>query len=114
MQKAFACLLNGYLEIQKDGYYIFELGDEGGSRIYLGNLKVIGEHYDTRGGSTYMVPLQKGFYPFRVEYFPLASQEGLNWRRKLGVSSRIESPNVGSGLRVCRLGYMVEQANFKW
>jgi hypothetical protein len=69
VQTTFACLLDGYLEIQKDGYYLFELGDEGGSRVYLGNLKVIGDHYDSHGGSTYMVPLQKGFYPFRVEYF---------------------------------------------
>jgi hypothetical protein len=65
----FACLLDGYLEIPRDGYYIFELGDEGGSRVYVGGLRVIGDHYDSAGGSTYMVPLQKGYYPFRVEYF---------------------------------------------
>jgi hypothetical protein len=68
-ETTFACVLDGYLEIRRDGYYIFELGDEGGSRVYVGNLRVIGDHYDSAGGSTYMVPLKKGYYPFRVEYF---------------------------------------------
>jgi hypothetical protein len=68
-QATFACLMDGYLEVQHDGYYIFELGDEGGSRVYLGNLRVIGDLYDSGGGANYMVPLEKGFYPFRVEYF---------------------------------------------
>jgi len=68
-QKTFACLMQGYLEIRKEGYYIIELGDEGGSRVYLGDRKLIGDHYDAAGGSTYIVPLEKGFYPFRVEYF---------------------------------------------
>jgi predicted alpha/beta superfamily hydrolase len=68
-RKTFACLLQGYLEIRKPGYYIFELGDEGGSRVYLGDLRLIGDHYDGAGGSTFMAPLEQGFYPFRVEYF---------------------------------------------
>jgi predicted alpha/beta superfamily hydrolase len=65
---SFSLVLDGYIEIREEGYYIFELGGGGGSRVYLGQTLLIGDHYKQEYGETFMVPLQKGFYPFRVEY----------------------------------------------
>jgi predicted alpha/beta superfamily hydrolase len=70
-QTNFACLIEGYIEIQKDGYYIFVLDSDDGSKLFLGDNLLIA--YDGLHGSgkpkTYMVPLKKGFYPIRMEYF---------------------------------------------
>jgi len=68
-QTTFACLLEGSIEIKQEGYYIFELGGDGGSKVYVGKQLVLGNHYVPGFGENYMVPLEKGFYPFRVEYF---------------------------------------------
>ena len=67
----FAALLEGHVEIEKDGYYIFVLDSDDGSKLFLGDRLLIA--YDgTHGGGnprSYLVPLQKGFYPVRLEYF---------------------------------------------
>ncbi|MFS2016478.1 alpha/beta hydrolase-fold protein [Massilia sp. CT11-108] len=67
----FATLLEGYIEIQKDGQYIFVLDSDDGSRLFLGDHLLI-DYDGTHGGGkpkTYLVPLAKGFYPVRLEYF---------------------------------------------
>jgi predicted alpha/beta superfamily hydrolase len=64
----FSLVLDGYIEIKEGGYYIFELGGDGGSKVYLGTTLLIGNHYQEAYGETFMVPLKMGFYPFRVEY----------------------------------------------
>ena len=70
-QTNFACLIEGYIEIQKDGYYIFVLDSDDGSKLFLGDTQLIA--YDGLHGDgkprTYMLPLEKGFYPIRLEYF---------------------------------------------
>jgi hypothetical protein len=67
----FALLEEGYIEIKQDGYYTFSLNSDDGSRLYIGNKLIM--DYDGIHGrwatKTYMVPLQKGFYPVRLEYF---------------------------------------------
>ncbi len=68
--KNFACIMNGYLKIDQAGYYILEMG--GGndhSRVYLGNRQVLGDHFIRDEGEMYLLPLEAGFYPFRIEYF---------------------------------------------
>jgi hypothetical protein len=67
----FATLMEGYIEIQKEGYYIFVLDSDDGSKLFLrGNLLISydGLHGDGNPKS-YLVPLEKGFYPIRLEYF---------------------------------------------
>jgi hypothetical protein len=70
-QTNFAILYEGYLEIEKDGYYIFGIRSDDGSRLFIGNQLLI--DYDGIHGNgkdqTYVLPLQKGFYPIRFEYF---------------------------------------------
>ncbi len=68
--KNFACVMTGYLKIDQAGYYIIEMG--GGndhSRVFLGNRQVLGNHFIRDEGEMYLLPLEAGFYPFRVEYF---------------------------------------------
>ena len=67
----FACLFEGYLEIEKEGYYIFVFDSDDGARLYLNDQLLIdidGLHA-TGNGKSYVVPLEKGFYPIRSEYF---------------------------------------------
>jgi predicted alpha/beta superfamily hydrolase len=67
----FAALMEGYIEIPKEGHYIFALDSDDGSKLYLGDQLLIA--YDGTHGSgnpkSYLVPLEKGFYPVRLEYF---------------------------------------------
>ena len=67
----FGLLAEGYLEIKEDGYYIFVLDSDDGSKLYLSNRLII--NHDGLHGSgdarTYLVPLQKGFHPIRLELF---------------------------------------------
>jgi len=67
----FACVFDGYFEIVKDGYYIFALVSKDGSKLFLGDNLLIdndGVHSATSVKS-FVLPLEKGLYPVRIEYF---------------------------------------------
>ncbi|QNK64478.1 hypothetical protein H7F33_08365 [Pedobacter sp. PAMC26386] len=70
-QNNFALVISGQLEVTEDGYHSFVLSSDDGSRFYLGNQLLI--DYDGLHGDddvkTYIIPLKKGFYPIREEYF---------------------------------------------
>ena len=69
-QKDFAILLEGYIEIKKDGYYLLSLGGEEGSKVYLDNNLVLGQHYHQQiRGENYLVPLAKGFHKIEIQYW---------------------------------------------
>jgi len=67
----FGCVFDGYLEVNVEGYYTFALSSSDGSKLFLNGMELINN--DGRHGSdfyrSYVVPLQKGFYPIRLEYF---------------------------------------------
>ncbi len=65
----FICILDGFLRIDRDALYIFELGDQGQSKVFLGDMQMIGNHFDLGGRESYILPLRKGFHAFRVVYF---------------------------------------------
>ena len=67
----FACLFEGYFEIPKDGYYYFATVSNDGSKLFLGNKLIIDNDgvRDTESVKSFVLPLEKGFYPVRVEYF---------------------------------------------
>ena len=67
--RTFLCALDGFLRIDEDGYHIIELGNVGHSKVFVGSLQVIGEHVDSGGGASFMLPLRRGLHPFRVTYF---------------------------------------------
>jgi hypothetical protein len=71
-----ACVLDGWLEIPAGGYYIFECDAGEGFRIFVADRLLI----DNKNGEgeEYMIPLAKGFYPFKVEYYRKKGGRGLN------------------------------------
>jgi predicted alpha/beta superfamily hydrolase len=75
----YALVIDGLLETKEEGYYIFGVGGDKG-KLYIGNKLVI-----TCGGDykTYIVPLSKGFYPFRIEYLHQEEEYKLDWQQYL-------------------------------
>ena len=87
----FALLIEGHLEVKDDGYYIFALDSDDGSKLYLDNRLLI-DYDGLHGGGnnkSYIVPLQKGFYPFRLEYF---QKDGGRTLKLVYVTPAIGSP----------------------
>jgi hypothetical protein len=76
----FACLFEGYIEITSDGYYLFGLGSNDGAKLYLSDKLVIDNDGLKKEESTksFVLPLQKGFYPIRIEYFQKDESCSLN------------------------------------
>jgi predicted alpha/beta superfamily hydrolase len=70
-QTKITCRLEGYLEIKEDGYYWFLVDTDDAAKLYLSEQLII--RYDgigkNMGFQTYILPLQNGFYPLRLEYF---------------------------------------------
>ena len=69
-KKNYALVVDGFLEAKEDGYYIFYLQANKGSKLYIGD-KLIVQWADNFSGPyySYLLPLSKGFYPVRIEYF---------------------------------------------
>lgn len=70
-QNNFAVVIDGQFEVKEEGYYIFGMSSDDGSKVYLDNHLIIdldGLHGDDIERS-YIAPLKKGFYPLRIEYF---------------------------------------------
>lgn len=67
----FALLIDGWIQIKEEGYYLFGLASDDGSKLYINNRLLIDHDglHDNNSAKSYILPLQKGFYPIRVEYF---------------------------------------------
>jgi hypothetical protein len=67
----FACLLEGYIEIINDGYYVFAIVSNDGSKLFLGDKLIIDNDVvrSAENIKSFVLPLKKGFYPIRIEYF---------------------------------------------
>lgn len=66
----FALHANGYFFIEKSGQYTFQIWSDDGSRVYFGDQLVMDN--DGVHGVEYKdvtVNCQKGYYPFRIEFF---------------------------------------------
>jgi predicted alpha/beta superfamily hydrolase len=67
----YGCVFDGYIKIDMEGYYIFILSSDDGSKLVLNGREIINND-GVHGGDnpiTYVVPLQKGYYPIHLEYF---------------------------------------------
>lgn len=68
-KKNYALVIDGFLEIKEEGYYMFLLNADKNSKLYIGNkLLMEWDGNYSRPTYTYMLPLTKGFYPFKIEY----------------------------------------------
>ncbi len=67
----FGCLFEGYFEIVKDGYYLFALVSNDGSKLFLADKLIIDNDgvHSTESIKSFVLPLERGFYPVRLEYF---------------------------------------------
>lgn len=65
-EEGFACGLEGLLEVPEEGYYVFGLGNNNPARIQIGGQMIIDEQQAIHRQS-YILYLQKGFYPIKVE-----------------------------------------------
>jgi predicted alpha/beta superfamily hydrolase len=67
----FALLIDGWVQIKEDGYYLFGLASDDGSKLYINNRLLIDHDglHSNNSAKSYIVPLKRGFYPIRVEYF---------------------------------------------
>ncbi len=70
-QNNFALRVDGEIEIKEEGYYLFGLASDSGSKLYLDNQLLINYDGLHSGGKvqSYILPLANGFYPLRLEYF---------------------------------------------
>ena len=65
----FALIIEGALETKEEGYYGFVLEADKGSKLYLNNQLLIQCEGPNAGApNSYMIPLTKGFYKFRLEF----------------------------------------------
>lgn len=67
----FGVVISGQIEVKEDGYYIFGISSDDGSKFYLGNQLLLDDDglHDNSANKSYILPLRKGFYPIRLEYF---------------------------------------------
>jgi predicted alpha/beta superfamily hydrolase len=79
-QQNFACVFEGFIKVEIDGYYAFGLDSDDGSKLYLNNKLLASNDglHSTGNFKSYVVPLQKGFYPVKIEFFQGGGGLGLN------------------------------------
>jgi predicted alpha/beta superfamily hydrolase len=65
----FVCDLQGFLRIEKEGYYTIEMGGiNENTRVYLNDSLVLGRYFSKEEGDMYMLPLEAGMFKYRVIY----------------------------------------------
>jgi predicted alpha/beta superfamily hydrolase len=67
----FGCVFEGYLKIDLEGYYNFALCTSDGSKFFINGREIINNDgvHSSEWYRSSVVPLQKGYYPVRMEYF---------------------------------------------
>jgi hypothetical protein len=76
----FALVMDGYLEVKEDGYYIFAMAADKGTKLYIaGKPMITWDGNYTRRNYSCIIPLSKGFYPFRLEYYHRNPDFKLDW-----------------------------------
>ena len=73
----FYCRISGFLETEKEGYYIFEMA--GKAKLYINDQLLM----QTDNYKSFIVPLKKGFYPVRFEFSHTKSGSNFDFGYKL-------------------------------
>lgn len=71
-EAGFACIMNGFIEIAKKGYYIFtKVEGNDDTKVFLKDQLILGAVSGllSNNEESYIIPLEKGFYPFRITYW---------------------------------------------
>jgi predicted alpha/beta superfamily hydrolase len=67
-QNGFACLLEGFIEVPKEGYYKVEVNGDHSCHVWVGQQLVIGNPAAQTTRENFMIYLQQGLYPYKVAY----------------------------------------------
>ena len=76
----YGCVFEGFLKIDEEGYYLFALCSSDGSKFFINDQEIINNDglHENEWYKSYVVPLQQGFYPVRMEYFQANGNPQLN------------------------------------
>jgi alpha-L-fucosidase len=101
----FALRFEGFVEIPKDGVYVFYTASDDGSRLFIGGREIVSNNYlqglTERDGH---IALARGLHPITVEYFNATggmglsvSWEGPSFGKETVPADRLFSPAVLEG-----------------
>jgi predicted alpha/beta superfamily hydrolase len=90
----YALVIDGLFESKEDGYYMFGIGGgDKDTKMYIDHKLLVNFTSDGEFGQDIIVPLSKGFYPFRIEYLRKNNTwYDLDWQQVL-TPSIMESQN---------------------
>lgn len=75
----FGLILKGFFKAEQTGHYVFAMDSDDGSRLFIDG-KMILEHdglHGTGNIQSYILPLEEGFHPVRLEYFQAGQDRNL-------------------------------------
>lgn len=77
----FGCVFSGYIKIEKRGYYIFGIQSDDGAKVIFNGQLILNNDglHDMRNPKSFILPLEIGFYPVKIEYFQKLGGTGLNF-----------------------------------
>jgi predicted alpha/beta superfamily hydrolase len=77
----FACRIDGFIKVEKAGYYTFFLQADEQARLYLGNKLLVTIHVenDSLDNRSFVIPLDQGFYPVKIEYLHIVGDPNLRF-----------------------------------
>ncbi|MDR2138410.1 MAG: alkaline phosphatase family protein [Tannerella sp.] len=64
-----AVTFEGWLEIDQDNEYDFDMWSTGGSKLFIGNELIVNNRDNGHSGNHGRIELQKGRHPIRIEFF---------------------------------------------
>jgi predicted alpha/beta superfamily hydrolase len=76
----FGCVFEGYIKIDVEGQYSFALKSDDGAKLYFSNQLIANNDglHSMENIKTYTLPLKKGYYPLRIEYFQQGGDMGVD------------------------------------
>lgn len=77
----FGCVFSGYIKIEKKGHYAFGLQSDDGAKVIFNGQEILNNDglHDMRNPKSFILPLEIGFYPIKIEYFQKLGGTGLNF-----------------------------------
>lgn len=67
-QSGFACLLEGFVEVPADGYYLIEMNGNHNSKVWVGQQPMIDGTAAKTEGQNFLIYLQKGLHPYTIAF----------------------------------------------
>lgn len=94
-KNAFSIVYEGYIKVEKDGIYEFDLNSDDGTLLYIGDELVAdndGEHAPEE--KTAIVPLRKGFHKVKLQYFNAGGGARLDLKVKANNGQSVNLQNI--------------------